>query len=188
MFSNMTTSMFEGSVRLNSTGRTIAMSIVDDALPETIDLQPYTAGTTSELVNPVIVGAKMISNYFCRSRSCGKEFVPDMNSMPKCPHCNFRVVLSNLRQRKTLSITIDINDSDLDLTMINHEIEQCLIIKNLSTDDCETAILMLTNFKLTYNIRKNTILSLQHINPQQDQQQPDDSEGIDMNEDMQPQA
>ena len=47
---------------------------------------------------------------------------------------------------------------------------------------------MLTNFKLTYNIRKNTILSLQHINPQQDQQQPDDSEGIDMNEDMQPQA
>ena len=49
---------------------------------------------------------------------------------------------------------------------------------------------MLTNFKLTYNIRKNTILSLKNINPppQQDQQQPDDSEGIDMNEDMQPQA
>ena len=41
MFSNMTTNMFEGALRLASTGRTIAMSIVDDALPATIDAQPY---------------------------------------------------------------------------------------------------------------------------------------------------
>ena len=62
--------------------------------------------------------------------------------------------------------------------MSNCEIEQCPILKNLSTDDSEIAIVTITNFQLTYSIRKSTILNLKHINSpqQQDQQQPDNSE------------
>ena len=62
MFSNMTTNMFEGALRLPSTGRTIAMSIVDNALPATIDVQPYRAGKTSKLVNSFITNNRYDRN------------------------------------------------------------------------------------------------------------------------------
>ena len=48
MFANMTTNMFEGVLRLASTGRTFAVSIVDNALPATTDVQPYRASKTSK--------------------------------------------------------------------------------------------------------------------------------------------
>ncbi len=165
IFTDMSTSLYKGVLRANTTAYTVIMRVNDENLPNELDISEYIEEKPSaELNNADIVSVMLTESKLCRFKKCGKVFdppPPEDDPLPKCPSCGNKTAKKNLIEDRNMIIIVDVDDDDLELT-VTDEVLKNTELRNLKGENLENQMLMMTNFSIQYNPETNVITAI-HI-------------------------